>query len=88
MPSPVNLPGEPFLNGKLDLVEVEGLADLINAETEFQRKQAFDQMEGKLSNLYTKWKGQLVKTYHISKQQSILSKRIYHQRSRNPNKRH
>ena len=51
-----------FLNGKLDLVEVEGLADLINAETEFQRKQAFDQMEGKLSNLYTKWKGQLVKT--------------------------
>ena len=26
-----------FLNGKLDLVEVEGLADLINAETEFQR---------------------------------------------------
>ena len=50
-----------FLNGKLDLVEVEGLADLINAETEFQRKQAFDQMEGKLSNLYTKWKGQLVK---------------------------
>ena len=50
-----------FLNAKLDLVEVEGLADLINAETEFQRKQAFDQMEGKLSNLYTKWKGQLVK---------------------------
>ena len=50
-----------FLNGKLDLVEVEGLADLINAETEFQRKQAFDQMDGKLSNLYTKWKSQLVK---------------------------
>ena len=50
-----------FLNGKLDLVEVEGLSDLINAETEFQRKQAFDQMEGKLSNLYTKWKRQLVK---------------------------
>ncbi len=50
-----------FLNGKLDLVEVEGLADLINAETEFQRKQAYDQMEGKLSNLYMKWKGQLLK---------------------------
>ena len=50
-----------FLNGKLDLLEVEGLADLIDAETEFQRKQAFDQMEGKLSSLYSKWKGQLVK---------------------------
>lgn len=28
-----------FHNGKLDLTEVEGLADLINAETELQRKQ-------------------------------------------------
>ncbi len=50
-----------FLNGKLDLLEIEGLADLINADTEFQRKQAFDQMDGKLSNLYNKWKKQIVK---------------------------
>ena len=50
-----------FLNGKLDLLEIEGMADLINAETEFQRKQAFDQMDGKLSNLYNKWKMQIVK---------------------------
>lgn len=35
-----------FLNGKMDLVEIEGLADLINAETELQRKQALSQMEG------------------------------------------
>ena len=34
-----------FLNGKLDLTEVEGLADLIHAETEAQRKQALRQME-------------------------------------------
>lgn len=34
-----------FFNGKLDLTEVEGLADLINAETEFQRVQALRQME-------------------------------------------
>ena len=34
-----------FFNGKLDLTEVEGLADLIHAETEVQRKQALRQME-------------------------------------------
>lgn len=30
-----------FQNGKLDLIEVEGLADLLEAKTEIQRKQAF-----------------------------------------------
>ena len=35
-----------FENDKLDLTEVEGLADLINAETEFQRKQALSQAQG------------------------------------------
>ena len=34
-----------FLNGKMELTEVEGLADLIHAETEAQRKQALRQME-------------------------------------------
>ena len=37
-----------FQSGKLDLTEVEGLADLINAETEYQRRQAFKQMDGDL----------------------------------------
>ena len=35
-----------FENGKLDLTEVEGLADLIAAETEAQRRQALAQAEG------------------------------------------
>lgn len=30
-----------FYAGKLDLTEVEGLADLIHAETEYQRKQVY-----------------------------------------------
>ena len=34
-----------FFNGKLGLTEVEGLGDLIHAETEAQRKQAVRQME-------------------------------------------
>ncbi len=43
------LPGDftkrAFFNGKLGLTEVEGLGDLIHAETEVQRKQALRQME-------------------------------------------
>ena len=36
-----------FFNNKLDLTEIEGLGDLIHAETEAQRKQALRQMEVK-----------------------------------------
>ncbi len=41
-----------FLNGKMDLVEAEGLADLIDAETAEQKKQALRQMYGKSSSEY------------------------------------
>jgi len=49
-----------FENGKLDLTEVEGLADLIAAETEAQRRQALAQSEGSLRRLYEAWRGELV----------------------------
>ncbi len=49
-----------FDNGKLDLAEVEGLADLINAETEAQRRQALRQMEGALSRRTEDWRTRLV----------------------------
>ncbi len=45
-----------FANGKLDLAQVEGLADLIDSETEAQRHQALAQMRGALSNLYEGWR--------------------------------
>ncbi len=38
-------------NGKLDLAEAEGLADLIDAETAAQKRQALRQMEGALSEI-------------------------------------
>ncbi|MBD8653713.1 tRNA uridine-5-carboxymethylaminomethyl(34) synthesis GTPase MnmE [Rhizobium sp. CFBP 13726] len=41
-----------FENGKLDLVEIEGLADLISAETEMQRRLAVEQSFGGQSALY------------------------------------
>ncbi|XP_072038068.1 tRNA modification GTPase GTPBP3, mitochondrial-like [Amphiura filiformis] len=51
-----------FLNGKLDLTEVEGMADLIHAETEAQRKQALRQMEGELGRMYADWRNRLLRT--------------------------
>ncbi|MBL0318732.1 MAG: tRNA uridine-5-carboxymethylaminomethyl(34) synthesis GTPase MnmE [Alphaproteobacteria bacterium] len=49
-----------FLNGKMDLTQAEGLADLIEAETDMQRKQAVRQMEGGLLHLYEDWRHQLM----------------------------
>ena len=48
-----------FENGKIDLVEAEGLVDLIEAETEAQRVQALRQLKGSLSDLYTGWQKRL-----------------------------
>lgn len=50
-----------FENGKLDLTEAEGLADLIAAQTEAQRRQALRQMEGSLGSLYESWRADLVR---------------------------
>ncbi|OCO99595.1 MULTISPECIES: tRNA uridine-5-carboxymethylaminomethyl(34) synthesis GTPase MnmE [unclassified Ensifer] len=44
-----------FQNGKLDLVEVEGLADLIVAETEMQRRLAIEHSGGGQSKIYAGW---------------------------------
>lgn len=44
-----------FENGKLDLVEAEGLSDMIAAETEMQRRLAMEQASGGLSALYESW---------------------------------
>lgn len=49
-----------FENGKMDLTESEGLADLIDAETEGQRKQALRQMQGGLRSLYEGWRESLL----------------------------
>lgn len=49
-----------FENGKLDLAEAEGLADLVDAETEGQRRQALRQRRGALSALYEGWRAKLI----------------------------
>jgi tRNA modification GTPase len=50
-----------FDNGKIDLVEVEGLADLIVAETEMQRRLAIEQASGGLSQRYMEWAERLTR---------------------------
>ncbi|MER8374373.1 tRNA uridine-5-carboxymethylaminomethyl(34) synthesis GTPase MnmE [Mesorhizobium sp. M1406] len=49
-----------FLNGKVDLVETEALADLVNAETEAQRRFAVQSAEGVQSELYLGWRRRLI----------------------------
>jgi tRNA modification GTPase len=49
-----------FENGKLDLTAVEGLADLVSAETESQRRQAFRQMKGLLGGRAETWRQRLI----------------------------
>ncbi|RUX31735.1 tRNA uridine-5-carboxymethylaminomethyl(34) synthesis GTPase MnmE [Mesorhizobium sp. M2A.F.Ca.ET.042.01.1.1] len=49
-----------FLNGRLDLVETEALADLVNAETEAQRRFALSNAEGAQSELYSSWRRRLI----------------------------
>ena len=49
-----------FENGKMDLTEAEGLADLINAETTEQHKLAMRQMQGELHRLVEGWRAQLI----------------------------
>jgi len=55
-----------FLAEKMDLTEAEGIADLIAAETEAQRRQAVRQAEGELGRLYDGWRDRLVgATAHV-----------------------
>ena len=47
-------------NGKFDLTAAEGLGDLINAETDAQRRQALRQYDGALADLYEGWRTRLI----------------------------
>ncbi|RIJ30368.1 tRNA uridine-5-carboxymethylaminomethyl(34) synthesis GTPase MnmE [Henriciella mobilis] len=49
-----------FENGRLDLVEAEGVADLIDAETRAQKHLALDQLDGRLSRQYEVWRSSLL----------------------------
>lgn len=49
-----------FANGRIDLAEAEGLADLLAAETELQRQSALTMSGGALSRIVTEWRARLL----------------------------
>jgi len=49
-----------FRNGRMDLVEAEGLGDLIQARTAAQKQQALEHMTGLASRDYERWRGVLI----------------------------
>jgi tRNA modification GTPase len=49
-----------FENGRMDLTAVEGLADLVAAETEVQRRQAFRHLKGLLGERAESWRQRLI----------------------------
>lgn len=51
-----------FENGKMDLTAVEAIADLVDAETAAQRRQALAQMNGALARRYDGWRERLVRS--------------------------
>lgn len=58
------LPGEftrrAFANGRIDLAEAEGLADLLTAETELQRRSALAMADGALSRRVAGWRAEVL----------------------------
>jgi tRNA modification GTPase len=50
-----------FLAGKIDLTGAEGVIDLIDAETDAQRRQALRQASGALGAIYDSWRGRLIR---------------------------
>lgn len=50
-----------FLNGRMDLAEVEGLSDLLTAETESQRRQAMRAAAGEIGHKVDGWRDMLVR---------------------------
>ena len=55
-----------FANNRLDLTQVEAVADLIDAETTAQRRQALRQLDGALGALYERWRlGVLTALAHV-----------------------
>lgn len=54
-----------FENGKLDLAQAEGVGDLIEAESDAQRRQALRQLEGALGEAQKTWRGALIEALSV-----------------------
>lgn len=59
-----------FLNGRIDLLEAEGIADLVAAETAAQRRQALRQLDGALGSIYRGWSQRLLRL--LAQQEALI----------------
>jgi tRNA modification GTPase len=59
-----------FLNGRMDLLEAEAVADLIAAESDAQRRQALRQLEGALGSVYADWTVRLTRL--LAQQEALI----------------
>lgn len=59
-----------FRNGRIDLAEAEGLADLLQAETELQRQSALAMAEGRFSREVSAWRDRLL--LHSAEVEAVL----------------
>lgn len=50
-----------FMNGRFDLTELEGIREMIDAETESQRLAALTSMKGETRSLFSSWREEIVK---------------------------
>jgi tRNA modification GTPase len=54
-----------FEHGKLDLSQAEAVADLVDAETDAQRRQAMDQLDGALARRHSTWRAALIEALAV-----------------------
>lgn len=54
-----------FENGKLDLSQAEAVSDLVDAETDAQRRQALTQLDGELARLHAAWRAGLIEALAV-----------------------
>ncbi len=59
-----------FLNGRMDLLAAEAVADLVAAETAEQRRQALRQLEGGLGQVYAQWTARLTRL--VAQQEALI----------------
>ncbi len=60
MATPGEFSRRAFYNNKMDLADVDGLAALLDAQTDIQRKHALQSMLGRDSEIYNTWRGSMV----------------------------
>lgn len=59
-----------FMNGRMDLTQAEAVADLVDAETEAQRRQALRQLDGALGEVFRDWAVRL--TNMLAQQEALI----------------